>query len=174
AGAPDVRGAAIDQVAATVGTAHLPELGSEHYALSAGRKGPADELLVMAPPVHVGGIQEVDSPIEGAVDHRDRRGIVALPVGAGHRHASEPDRRHAQRAVSQLPIFHEVSSGDDEDLVSAYPRARGRSRTLAPRRVRGLRKASGKNGAPLTPAKASDRTTGRRPDRARRAAIENV
>src|SRR5262249_60280559 len=116
----------------------------------------------------------VAPPAGAAADPRARRGVVALPVGAGHRHASEPDRRHAQRAMSQLPVFHEVSSGDDEDLASAYPRARGRSRTLAPRRARGLRKASGENRAPLAPANASDRTTGPRPDRARRAAIEGV
>ena len=42
--------------------------------------------------------RKVTPEIEGAVDHRDGPGVVALPVGAGHRHAAEPDRRHLQPA----------------------------------------------------------------------------
>jgi hypothetical protein len=112
AGAPDVRRASVDEVPGAVRAPDLPELGREHDTLPPAGQRVAKELLVVPPPVHVGGIQEVEAQVERAVDHRDRHGVVALPVGARHRHAAEPESRHPQRAVAEQPVVHGSASGE--------------------------------------------------------------
>ena len=132
AGAPDVGGAPVDEVAGAVRAPHLAELGGENDAMPAAGERPPDELLVVPPPVHVGGVQEVDPEIEGAVDHRDGSGVVALSVGPGHRHAAESDRRHLQPVAPEQPVFHRSDPPFGRWNAVSQPtrNARGRSRTV--------------------------------------------
>ena len=60
AGAADVGGASVHEVAAAVRAPHLAELGGEDDAVAAAGERPPKELLVVPPSVHVGGVQEVD------------------------------------------------------------------------------------------------------------------
>ncbi len=108
AGGPYVRRAAVHEVPTAVRASDLPELGGDDDVLPASGKGPSEQLLVVPPPVHVGGVEERHAQIEGSVNHRDRRGVVALSVGAGHRHAAEPERGHPGRAVPERSELHRV------------------------------------------------------------------
>jgi len=98
-----VLGAAVHAHAA-VGIPHVAELGGDDHLPSSAADRPAHQLFVVARAVHVGGVEEVDAQLEGAVDDGDRRRVVALAVDAGHRHAAEADRRDGQRAASERAV----------------------------------------------------------------------
>jgi hypothetical protein len=54
---------AADDGATAPRTAYQPELAGQHHLVAAGLQGPADELLVLAFGVAVGGVQEGDTVI---------------------------------------------------------------------------------------------------------------
>ena len=66
----DVLGTAIGRRRATRRT-DIAELGGEHDLIAPSLDGPADELLVHAVPVDVGGVDQVDPALERAVQARD-------------------------------------------------------------------------------------------------------
>src|SRR5207244_10961115 len=78
-----VLGAAVHAHAA-VGVPHVAELGGEHHLVSPAQDRPAHEVLVVAPAVHVGGVEEVDTEVEGVVDDSYRLDVVALAGDGGH------------------------------------------------------------------------------------------
>ena len=84
---------------AAVLAADVAELGGEEHPVAAVGDGPADQLLVAADAVHVGGVEEVDAALDRLVDRRDRFGFVAGAVEFGHAHAAEADRRHFRAAA---------------------------------------------------------------------------
>src|SRR5262249_30878508 len=69
-----------------------------------------EQLLVVAPAVHVGRIDEVDAEVERTVDQRDGLDVLAGAVGAREGHASEAEGRDRQRAFSKRPKLHGASS----------------------------------------------------------------
>lgn len=72
----------IDAVGAA-GPLDLAELGGEHDAVAArAGKRLADQLLVVAPAIHVGAVEHGDATIQRVVDQRDALGIVGLAIGA--------------------------------------------------------------------------------------------
>ncbi len=101
AGGLHIGRAAVDSVGAAR-LLRLAELGGEHDlgAPAAGQRL-AEQRLVVAPAIHVGTVEEGDAAIERVMDDADRLGVVALAVGAGERHAAEPDREDGERAVAQ-------------------------------------------------------------------------
>ena len=78
-------------------SAHVEsELGADHDLVAERLDGLADQLLAGAGPhaVELGGIEERHARLVGAADRGDRVGLAArVPVGHGHAHRSEPDRR---------------------------------------------------------------------------------
>ena len=101
AGGLHVGRAAVDAVGAAR-LLRLAELGRQHDlgAPAAGQRL-AEQGLVVAPAIHVGAVEEVDAAIERVMDDADRLGIVALAVGAGQRHAAEPDGEDGKLAVAE-------------------------------------------------------------------------
>jgi hypothetical protein len=113
---------AVDRAAHVLGAAvgrpvHLivvgdPELRRDHELVALAGDRLADELLVGAAAVHLGGVQEIDAELERAVDRRRRLFLVGLAVEGGHAHAAEPERRYLQRgrAASKCSVVHRVPS----------------------------------------------------------------
>ncbi len=68
------------------------ELGGENDVLAASpREGLADDRLGLPARVDIGGVDEVDAPIEHAVDDANTGIVIALPPGAEH-HRAEAQR----------------------------------------------------------------------------------
>jgi hypothetical protein len=103
-GGPDVVRGVVDRADAV--DAPDAELGGQHHLVAAVLDGPADELLVVPAAVHVGGVEEVDAEVEGAVDDRDGLLLVALAVELGHAHAAEPESRHLRPVLAQSALVH--------------------------------------------------------------------
>ena len=66
-----------------------------------GSQGPAEQFFVVAPAIHVGAVEKGDAAIERMMDDADRLGIVALAIGAGERHAAQPDGEDGELAVAE-------------------------------------------------------------------------
>src|SRR5581483_709093 len=69
---------------------------------------PADELLVAAEAVHVGGVEEEDSELERPVDRRDRLLLVGRPIERRHPHAPEALRGDLE-ALSERTHVHQAT-----------------------------------------------------------------
>ena len=89
---------------ALVVAAHDAELGGEHDLVAAVGDGAADQLLVGAAAVHVGGVEKVDAELERAVDGGDRFRLAAAHVEVGHAHAAEPERGDLQ--LAEVAVLH--------------------------------------------------------------------
>jgi hypothetical protein len=81
-------------------------LGGEHDVVAAASgEGCADDLLGFAGRVHVGGVDEVDAGIEGAMDDGDRVVVVAVAPGAEH-HGAEAQRADVHPCRSECAVLH--------------------------------------------------------------------
>ena len=98
------------------------ELGGQHDVVAPAAQRLADDLLVLAGAVHVGGVDEVDAGVERAVD--DPRALVAVAVAPHAEHhraepeAADPDAGRAER--SRYSALHHVSP-----RTNGWARARG-------------------------------------------------
>src|SRR6185369_13595535 len=101
----DVLRAAVDHVGAAR-VLHLAELGDEDHAVTPALERLAEQLLVVAPAVHVGRVDVIDAEVDGALDERDRLAVVGGPVHPRQPHAPQSDRRHVERAVPEPPLLH--------------------------------------------------------------------
>jgi len=80
-----------------IGAARLPrlaEFGGDHDLAAASLQRPPEQFLVVAPAIHVGAVEMVDAELDRAPDQLLAGLVVAGAVGAGQRHAAEPDRQH--------------------------------------------------------------------------------
>jgi len=103
AGLTHVFGAAVDAVGAA-GVAGLAELGRDHEVIAPfPLQRAADQLLVLAPAIHVGAVEMIDPEIDRAMDQLDPGRVIARPVSAGQRHAAEPDRQHLRPVLADPP-----------------------------------------------------------------------
>jgi len=77
------------RVAAVVGVgAHWHRhLCCQHHVVATVREGLADDLLRFAGRIDVGGVDEVDAGIQGAVDDADAVVVVGVAPGAEHHRA---------------------------------------------------------------------------------------
>jgi hypothetical protein len=90
AGAAHVLRSTVDGAeAVVVGPADDAELRRQDDAVAAAGDRPPDELLVVAQPVHIGGIEERHAEPERPVDRRQRLGLVGGSVDLAHPHATE-------------------------------------------------------------------------------------
>src|SRR6476646_8952755 len=64
----------------------------------------ADQLLILPPAVHVGGVEEVHPPIERVMDGRDRLRLVPADVKFTHPHAAKADGRHFGTVAAEPPF----------------------------------------------------------------------
>jgi hypothetical protein len=69
----------------------------------------ADDLLGLARPVHVGGVDEVDARVERAVDDLDGLLVVGVAPGAEH-HRAEAELTDRYAGASEGSKFYESSS----------------------------------------------------------------
>ncbi len=63
------------------------ELRGEHHVVAATGESPTDDLLALAVRVHVGGVDEVDPGIDGAIDQTDAVVVIGVPPRAEHHRA---------------------------------------------------------------------------------------
>jgi hypothetical protein len=82
------------------------ELRGEHdlVAPAAGERL-ADDLLGLARPVHVGGVDEVDARVERRVDDPDGLVVVGVAPGAEH-HRAEAKLADRHAGASEWSQFH--------------------------------------------------------------------
>jgi hypothetical protein len=104
AGADDKLGPVVGELSA--GAAEVAELGGDDGAVAAALERRAEQCLVLALTVGVGGIEHGDAGLQRLVDQRSRGGVLGRTIGAGKRHAAEPDGRAvdaglADRALGQ-------------------------------------------------------------------------
>jgi hypothetical protein len=107
---------------AALAVAHGPvdaELGGELHLIAPSGDAPADEHLVVAGPVDVGGVKEGDAEVEGAMDGGDRLIPVTGTVPLTHSHAAKALGRDSE--VTQLGGVHRAHA-------PSPPRGRGAGR----------------------------------------------
>ena len=74
------------------------ELRGQLHLVAAARDAAADQHLVVAGAVDVGGVEEGDAEVQGAVDGRDRLVPVGGAVPLAHPHAAQALGGHGQLA----------------------------------------------------------------------------
>ena len=105
----DVLGPAVEAAGGgVVGVADDPELRGQHDLVAAVGDGAADELLVGVGAVDVGGVEEGDAELEGAVDGGDRLVVVARAVELGHAHAAEAEGGDGRALEAQGACLHAI------------------------------------------------------------------
>ena len=152
----DVVGRAVDAEPAAVGRALVAELGGEHDLVAAAGDGAADQLLVGERAVHVGGVEEGDAEVEGAVDgvdaRRPRRRCRRTPTspcsrGRGPRRSVRCRRRscraHGWAGCWWWRPFLESASTSGERNPSGPVQARGGTAAALRARRRGASPAAG-------------------------------
>jgi hypothetical protein len=101
---PPPRGAALVGIVAH----RHEELRREHDVVAAALECLADDLLGLTGGVDVGGVDEVDPRIEGAVDDADRVVVVGVAPGAEH-HRAEAELGDLDAGASEWAVVHGVS-----------------------------------------------------------------
>ncbi len=96
AGVLDVGGVSPDGAVGGIAPPHDAEFGGYHHLVPSSGNGPTHQLLVAVGAVHVGGVQEVHSEVEGPMNGGDRLGVVTVAVELTHAHASEPFGRDGE------------------------------------------------------------------------------
>ena len=86
----DILGPPVDAIGLAVAP-RLAELGGEHDALAPPLDGSADDILVLAPTVHVGRVQMIDTLVDGITNEVLGCRILRGPVDAGQRHTAKAD-----------------------------------------------------------------------------------
>jgi hypothetical protein len=77
-----VLGSPIHRVCLTV-AADLTKFGRQHHLVSSSLDRPPDNVFIVAPAVHVGGIEVIDANVYGVVDQRLRLSILGCAVDTG-------------------------------------------------------------------------------------------
>src|SRR5580698_4340584 len=82
------------------------EFGRDDRAISNRPKLAPDQFLIVIRPIHVGGIEKIDSQFERAMERRNRFGVVARSVEFRHAHASESKFGNYQTLGAELTLLH--------------------------------------------------------------------
>src|SRR6185437_5172986 len=98
AGPLDVVVLAADDAVPVAGGPVDAELRSQLHLVAAARDTAADQYLVVASAVDVGGVDEGDAQVQGAVDGRDGLVPVGGAVPLAHPHAAQALGGHGQLA----------------------------------------------------------------------------
>ena len=137
AGLRHVSRAAIDAVGAAR-PPRLAEFGGDDDAVAPALQRPAEQLLVLAPAIHVRTVKMIDTEFERVMDQRHPVCVIAFAIDPGQRHAAEPNRRHLGPVLAEPSTFRhhftvhrlflssvKYSSGDAQRVFFAHvPRHR--------------------------------------------------
>src|SRR6266545_40286 len=104
---PDMCRAAVYASVAWFIGANEAEFRGQYDILAAARDRPADELLVGEGTIHIGGIEEVHSELQRAMDRLDRLDLVGLSVDFRHAHAAQADLGDFRTLPPQPACLHE-------------------------------------------------------------------
>ena len=101
------------------------ELGGEHDVLTtAARERLADLDLRIA--VDLGGVEEVDAQVQGAMDERDGGGVVAdaaaVDIGDAEAHAAESDCGDRGPLTAERALLHVMQLGRAPGGVNRHQR----------------------------------------------------
>ena len=77
---------------AVAAPAEIAEFGRQHDPVAAAFDRLAEQPLVVAVAIHVGGVEKNHAAVERLVDDRNAGVIVARAIDAGQRHPAEADR----------------------------------------------------------------------------------
>ena len=102
----DVFGPAVHAQELALGIADVAELRGEDHLVATALDRPAHQTLVLAAAVHVGGVEEVQPQVEGAVDGGDGFPVIAGAVELRHAHAAEAQRGDRRAVPSEFSLFH--------------------------------------------------------------------
>jgi hypothetical protein len=86
-----------------------PGFGGDVEGLAAFLPQPCNQAFAVAVPVHVCGVEEVDTQVEGAVERAEAFLVVDLAPGAADGPAPHADHRNVEARSSQRSILHAVS-----------------------------------------------------------------
>src|SRR5208282_2403853 len=109
AGGSNVLGLSVDRSLA-VGQHLVAEFGRDDDAIAMLFQDRADQRLVVADTIDIGGVEEVDPEFYGPLQRRGGLSVVARPVELRHPHASEPQLRHFETLAAKLAFFHQSST----------------------------------------------------------------
>src|SRR4029077_21098322 len=100
----------VEPIQTTVRIAQHAKLDTENRLVApASSERLANQHLIVARPVEVTSIQQIDSSVERSLNRRDALSTILqawLAVAVGHPHASETDRGHSWSGCAQLTISH--------------------------------------------------------------------
>src|SRR5208283_2630318 len=100
---------AVDRALA-VGQHLVGELGRDDDLVAILAQRLADQLLVVADAVHIGGVEESDPELDRALQRRGGLVVVARTVKLRHPHASESQFRYLQSLAAELSLLHDFPS----------------------------------------------------------------
>ncbi len=125
AGLPHVLGPAADPDEIPVGFSHDAELRRHDDPVAPPGDGAADEFLVGADAVDVGGVEQRDAAVERPVNGGDRLVLVPPAVEFRHAHAAETDGGRFE--LAEPTLLHGGSSFGDHPYLTpsgnaGYPR----------------------------------------------------
>lgn len=104
---PHVLRTAVYAEEGAVGGPLVAELRGDHDFVAAVSQRPAQQLLVVADAVHVGGVEEVDAHVQGPMDHLGGAGVLRRAVEVAHAHAAQADRRDLRAVDTQSACLHD-------------------------------------------------------------------
>src|SRR6202040_539054 len=85
------------------------ELGREDHAPASGFfQEAADQLFIVADPIEVRGIEEVDALIERALHRLHRLGFIGGPIGLRHPNTTEAKRGNGLAGTSKRRAMHVI------------------------------------------------------------------
>ena len=92
-------------------------LRREEHLVAAALEGQAEDLLAVAPTVHVGRVEEIHTEVDGLPHRVDRvcvlRGTVRIPVGIpADRPSPEADFGHLETRSSEGAASHRCPNGE--------------------------------------------------------------
>ena len=82
----------------------IVELGAQHDVVATAGDRLADDLLVLAVGVHVGGVDQVDAGVERSVDDPTARGAIGVAPRAEH-HRAQPEPTHVDPGAAERSRF---------------------------------------------------------------------
>ena len=99
--------AAVQAARAVAAVPDRAELGRDHHLVPATGERPSEQFLVEVRPVHLGGVEQGDAEVDGAVDRCDRARLVGACAGVEgrHPHAAEADASDLE-AVAERCFLH--------------------------------------------------------------------